>query len=88
MAKDGVTELAIRMAHAIVLLAVIPAAITTLADSVGDDLLLLLSDRDRLLCLVVLTADTLADSWRAAQALLEADAVELAALATLAITPT
>ena len=73
------------MADAIVLLAVVPSAIAPLTDCISHSLLLLISCSDGILCLIILAADTLADTRLASNTLLEADAVELAALATLAV---
>ena len=87
MAEDGVAELTIGMADAIVLLAVVSTAITTLADGLENYSLLLLAYSNSLLRLIILAAYALTYSWLAAQTGLEADAVELAAFATLAVAP-
>ena len=84
VAEDGVAHQATPMADAIVLLAVVPAAIASFSNGVRNGLLLLFPDRNSFLGLVVFTADALAGRI-AAQPLLQADAVELAALATFAV---
>ena len=74
------------MADAVIFLAIVLFTIAASADVRFYFLLLFFSCLGSIFSFVILTSIALADSWPAGKSLLEADAVELTALALLAVT--
>ena len=83
--KVGVTHETVGMADAVVLLAVIPLAVAAFAHSLSQGSLLLFSCQYGGWTIVIQATVALTNSWYARKALLEADAIKLAAVTSFAV---